>query len=554
MALRDAVLNIKILADARDAQKGLDQTAGKAGKMGAGIQKAAAPAALALAGIGAAAFSAAQAAAEDAQSQAVLAQTLRKTTGANDAQIASMEDFISSTSAAAGVADDELRPALGNLLRATGDAATAQSGLQAALDLSAATGVSVEAASKAIGKAYAGNTGALKKLVPGLDKATVAGGDMTKIMADLESQVGGASAAAADTAAGKMEKMRIGFDEAKESLGTALLPLLSTFADKLAGVAGFIQDNSKLIGIIIGVVAAFAAVIVIINAAMSVYAAVTAIAAVAQMALFWPILLIIAGIIALIAVIVLVVKKWDTIKAAALSVWAAVKGATSAVINWFRSAWAAVLGWLRGAVTAVGNWFRAVWAGVKAAVAAVVGWFRNAWATVFGWIRSAVATVRAGFAAQFNLIRSAVSTVANAVRNVWESVFGALKRAASSLGSALARPFNIVRDAVNNVIGAVQSLIGWFSRIKIPKISLPKIPGFNSSPAVAAAPVGVDAARGLAAPAATPRAGGAAAGVTIVINGAIDPESTARQIRRILSAHDRRLGLTGPGLRATGTV
>jgi len=543
-------LVVKISTDASAAQKGLDQTSSKASKMGSGIQKAAAPAALALAGIGAAAFSAAQAAAEDAQSQAVLAQAMKNATGASDDQIASMEDFISSTSAAAGVADDELRPALGNLLRATGDTAKSQEGLQAALDLSAATGTDVETASKAIGKAYAGQTGALKKLVPGLDEATLAGGDMTAVMADLESQVGGASDAAANTAAGSMAKMKIGFDEAKESLGAALLPLLTVFADKLAAVAGFIQENSTLIGIIVGVVAAFAAVIVIINAAMSVYAAVTAVAAVAQMALFWPIVLIVAAIIALIAAIVLVVKNWDKIKEVALRVWAAVKSATAAVVSWFRSVWASAFAWIKSALSAVGAFFTSIWNRIKAGVAAVANGIRQIWATVFGWIKSALSTVRGAFTSAFNSIRSAVSSVANAVKSAWSSVWSALKSGASGLVSALRRPFDAVKGAIDSVIGAIQNLISWFGRIKVPKISLPKIPGFNSTTVVAtSAPVALGATR--AASSASTRS--TAGAVNITINGAIDPEATARQIRRVLASHGRRMGLTGAGL-STGVV
>ena len=81
----------------------------------------------------------------------------------------------------------------------------------------------------------------------------------------------------------------------------------------------------------------------------------------------------------------------------------------------------------------------------------------------------------------------------------------------------------------------------------MPKISLPKIPGFNSTTTVNAAPT-VANTRAMATPAAAP-----SAGLTVNIYGAIDPESTARQVRRVLSAHDRRMGLTGAGLR-TGLV
>lgn len=60
-------------------------------------------------------------------------------------------------------------------------------------------------------------------------------------------------------------------------------------------------------------------------------------------------------------------------------------------------------------------------------------------------------------------------------------------------------------------------------------------------PALAAQSVApaVPMARGTAASTA------AAPGPTIVVNGAVDPEATARQIRRILAGHDRRMGLAG---------
>jgi hypothetical protein len=111
----------------------------------------------------------------------------------------------------------------------------------------------------------------------------------------------------------------------------------------------------------------------------------------------------------------------------------------------------------------------------------------------------------------------------------------------------------VVKSAIEHVVDAIKSLIGWFGKIKVPKISLPKIPGFNSASGQSvAAPVSAAAARGLGAPTASTRAA-SSAGVHIVIQGAIDPESTARQVRRILAAHDRRMGTSGAGLRA-GTV
>jgi hypothetical protein len=88
------------------------------------------------------------------------------------------------------------------------------------------------------------------------------------------------------------------------------------------------------------------------------------------------------------------------------------------------------------------------------------------------------------------------------------------------------------------VSGAVQSLIGWLSRIHVPKISLPHIGGKSVTGATApGVPMGAST-RGLSAQAAA-----STGGVTINITGALDPEGVARQVQRLLANHDRRVGL-----------
>ena len=139
---------IKIGADAGQAirelnstDKALGSTMSTSEKMGAGIKKAALPAAAALGAIGFAAIGATKAAMEDAAAQEHLSGVLKRTTGATDAAVKSMEDWITKTSRATGVSDDELRPAMETLVTATGDAATAQKDMQRALDISAASPV-----------------------------------------------------------------------------------------------------------------------------------------------------------------------------------------------------------------------------------------------------------------------------------------------------------------------------------------------------------------------------------------------------------------------------
>jgi hypothetical protein len=277
-----AELVVRITSDVASAVKGMGQVESQSSKMQNGIKKAALPAAAALAGIGVAAVAAGRAAADDAQSQAILANNLDKAAGATKAQVQATEDHIAAMALATGVADDKLRPAMSNLVLATKDVATAQDALGVALDVSAATGKDVETVSAAMAKAYAGNTGSLARLVPSLDKATLASGDMNAIMGELASTTGGAAAAAAGTAAGQMQIMQVQMDEAQESIGTALLPALSALAVLLTQVAQFVQQHSTATKVLVGIVAALAAAILVANAVIKVNAIVTNLAAIAQ--------------------------------------------------------------------------------------------------------------------------------------------------------------------------------------------------------------------------------------------------------------------------------
>lgn len=167
-----------------------------------------------------------KAAIEDEKAQTQLALALKNATGATEGAIAATEEFILQTSLATGVADDELRPALGRLARSTGDVTKAQDLLKIAMDVSTATGKPLEAIANALGKAYDGNTTSLGKLGIGLSAAELKTMSFTQVQGRLTDLFGGAAAANADTYAGRIARMQIAFDEAKETIGFALLPIL----------------------------------------------------------------------------------------------------------------------------------------------------------------------------------------------------------------------------------------------------------------------------------------------------------------------------------------
>jgi HPt (histidine-containing phosphotransfer) domain-containing protein len=223
-------LTLKLLADTADFQKKLkdgskdvDDIGERAKEFG---KKAAAAFAVAAAAVGAFAISAVKAAAEDEAAQLKLAETIRSTTKATDDQIKGVEKYITQTSIAAGITDDQLRPAFSRLVRSTNDVEDAQKLLNLALDLSAATGKPLESVTNALGRAYDGNATALGKLGLGIDAADLKSQDFDTTFQQLTSTFGNFSENEAQSTQKQMERVKIALDEAKESIGAALLPVV----------------------------------------------------------------------------------------------------------------------------------------------------------------------------------------------------------------------------------------------------------------------------------------------------------------------------------------
>ena len=237
MASDSRALTLKLLADTADFQKKLaagskdiDSIGERAAEFG---KKAAIAFAAAGAAIGAFAVSAVKAAAEDEAAQLKLAETIRATTGATDAQIKGVERYITQTSIAAGITDDQLRPAFSRLVRSTNDVEDAQKLLNLALDLSAATGKPLETVTNALGRAYDGNTTALGKLGLGIDAADLKSQDFDTTFQQLTTTFGNFSENEAESTQKQMERVKIALDEAKESIGAALLPVVQQLTEYL---------------------------------------------------------------------------------------------------------------------------------------------------------------------------------------------------------------------------------------------------------------------------------------------------------------------------------
>jgi hypothetical protein len=111
----------------------------------------------------------------------------------------------------------------------TKDTEEAQRLLGLALDISKGRGLDLEQVANALGRAQDGNTASLGRLGLGLSKAELATLTFTEIQTKLSDLYGGAAATNAETFQGKIDRLTVAFDEAKESLGVALLPFIEKF-------------------------------------------------------------------------------------------------------------------------------------------------------------------------------------------------------------------------------------------------------------------------------------------------------------------------------------
>jgi hypothetical protein len=172
-----------------------------------------------------------------------------------------VEYYIANLQKMYGVLDDELRPAFQTLLTASGSIIKSQKALNTALNVSAATGKSVEEVSAAMAKGFSGQTTALTRLGVGLNKATLASGDMNKIMNELDTKFAGQATARLSTYAGKMDQLKVAAADASEIIGKDLLDSLSAFSkdDSLKGFSDLLTGLATKLAALDKAVFGFAA-------------------------------------------------------------------------------------------------------------------------------------------------------------------------------------------------------------------------------------------------------------------------------------------------------
>ena len=232
-------LKLSILADVDDLKKQLNTSSNevegfagkleKFGKMAGAAFLAAGAAAAAYAGK--LAIDGVKAAIEDEAAQVRLATSLENVTGATKAQIKETESYILKTELAYGITDTKLRPSLDRLVRSTKDVEEAQKLQTLAINIAAGTGKDLQAVSEALAKAHDGNFAALKKLGVSIDANIIKSKDFEGATAELAKTFEGQASKQAETFQGRMDRLKVAFEEGKETIGAKLLPIIENLVN-----------------------------------------------------------------------------------------------------------------------------------------------------------------------------------------------------------------------------------------------------------------------------------------------------------------------------------
>lgn len=137
-----------------------------------------------------------------------------------------IDDYLQNLQNTTAIAKEELAPAFNQLANVTLSVTKAQQLLNTALDVSVATGYSLNSVTTALSRAFNGNYASLGKLQTSYTSAELKAMGFTKSIQALSAEFSGAAAADADSYSGKMNRLSLAIGDAQEAIGKGLIDAL----------------------------------------------------------------------------------------------------------------------------------------------------------------------------------------------------------------------------------------------------------------------------------------------------------------------------------------
>lgn len=287
---------------------------------------------------------------------------------------------------------------------------------------------------------------------------------------------------------GSLEKLKSSLDVAATSLGEALAPVILKVAEGIQKLVDWFNNLSptaqKIVATVLVLVAALGPLLMIIGKmAIGIGALIklgpllatgfkaigTAFGGLVKVLMANPWLAVAAFAI---AAIVLIVKKWDTIKAFFAKLWAKVKEIAETIWNGIKSFFIGLWNGIKSAAVSIWNgikgFFVGLWNGIKNTASAVWNGIKNVITGVWNGLKSAAKAV-------WNAIKTAVMTPINAVKSLLSTVWNGIKNTATrvwnGIKSAITSPIETAKKIIKGIVDKIKGFFDF--DFKLPKIKLP---------------------------------------------------------------------------------
>jgi hypothetical protein len=477
-------VGLDVIIRTLSAGDGLDKVTKGVDSFKTGIQKAALPAAAVAGAIGAVGLAAVNAASDVEQSMGALDSVFGKNADVVKKWAQSAAQDVGLSKAQYG----QLAAGLGAQLKNLGLGADQALGgtkdlITLGADLSAAFGGTAAEAVEALGSALRGeadpaekyglslnqtkvNAKLAEKGLSGLTGTALTAAKAQAVMELATEQAGGAVgqfARESDTAAGSAQRNQAAWQDTLAVLGTALLPVVTKLTDTFKDLANWVSENSTTVMILAGIIGGLAAAVLLINAGLAIYEAVTIAAAAAQWlfntALFaFPLTWIVIAIVLVVAAIILLWNKCEWFRNAVTAVW-----------DWIKAVWATSVEAIKSFMSSLADNISNIWNNIKgffsSAIDNIKGWLQSLgdfFGKIPGWLSSALGTVWNVITAPFRSAIDAVRGYVDWFSSMFAPVVGWISGALSGIYNAITAPF---RTAIDWVKGAIDGIKGAWNSV-----------------------------------------------------------------------------------------
>ncbi len=508
---------------------------------GALVTGALALGAAAITGIGAALYASVGEASEMEQATAQLDAVLRSTGGAAGVTKDQALELASAYQETTRYSDDAILSAENMLLTFTNIGSEVfPDATQAVLDMATATGTDAVAASVQLGKALNDPINGIsalqrvgvtftdeqKNVIASMVETGNIAGAQKIILEELNREFGGSAAAAGATFAGTIDRIKNQLNDIKESIGTAVLPIVQELADKflawlnspevqaaitriiawlqvnlplaidwlsqkITGIIGFVQQVVSFLqnnqGIVVGVLAA-------LGVAFMAWGVQAAIAGWAAMAPFLPIIAVLAAIAAAVALLYTAwTNNWGGIQEKMQAAWAAVQPAFDAIMRVMEQVGAIIAQvWnetikpaLEAFAEKIATWWNEIAPQIEAVWNTIWGTISSVFNAIVGFIQSNMDTIKGIFENVWGAIQSVIEVIWSIISNVvsaaldvfqgnwsaawehvktmFEEVWTGIKDYFTNIWEALSGIFTLAWSAFGGTISSAwQSIKDWF--------------------------------------------------------------------------------------------